>query len=227
MPNPDSNTVFSERLRFAWEHFRFHAEQRTRVFHFFLLAVALLLSAFSVLVDNENAKYQKYAYLVLCIGGVLSTMFLSLDVRNVQLLEQSEALLRKMEKDTLYTDWRDEIDGGEIKLGILSREAVLKEYVQSKFRIRSAPFLRWFLVDNIKHKLSIRLIHGMAILGFWIGAYAAAPSTVSVWIFVIGSAVCLAWGYYALRTPQRHLKWEQKALKVLDARNHAGGSGSP
>ncbi len=79
MPSPD--ILFSQQLHLAWEHFKFHAEQRTRVFHFFLLVVALLLSAFSVLVDSENEKYQEYAFLVLCIGGLLSTFFLSLDVR--------------------------------------------------------------------------------------------------------------------------------------------------
>lgn len=142
MPDPDANTVFSERLRLAWEHFKFHAEQRTRMFHFFLLAVTLLLNAFSLLIRSEVASHQEYAFVLLCIGGLLSTLFLSLDVRNAQLLEQSEDLLRKIEEDTLYKDWRDETDGGEIKLGILSREAVLKKYVRSKYPIRSGQFLR-------------------------------------------------------------------------------------
>ncbi len=144
---------------------------------------------------------------------------------NAQLLEQSEALLRKIEEETLFKDWRSEIDGGEIKLGILSREAVLKDYVRSNDKICSGRFSRWIFVDNIKHKLSIRFIQAVAILCFWIGAYAAAPSTVPVFLFVIGLVLCLAWGYYALMTPARDLKWEQEAVEAKDANNRAEGTG--
>lgn len=227
MPNLNEDNVFSQQLHLAWEHFKFHAEQRTRMFHFFLLTIGILLSAFSVLVDDKNGNYKDYAFLILCIGGLLSTMFLSLDVRNTQLLKQSEALLRKIEEDTLYTDWRGETDGGEVKLGILSREAVLKDYVRSNPKISDGPFLRWFFVDNIKHTLSIRFIQVISVLCFWIGAYAAAPSKVPVLIFVIGFGVCLVWGSYALWTPERDLGWEEEALKALDARNRAGGAGTP
>ena len=236
MPDPDANTVFSERLRLAWEHFRFHAEQRTRMFHFFLLAAALLLNAFSLLTRSEVASYQEYAFVLLCIGGVLSTLFLSLDVRNTQLLEASETLLRKIEEDTLYKDWRGEIDGRQIKLGILSREAVLKDYVRSNDKIRSGPFCRWFFVDNIKHSFAIRFIQVFAILCFWIGAFVATPSKITVSLVVevhagyfvlMGLVICLVWAVHALWSPQRHLKWEHEALKQLDARrDRAEGTGS-
>ncbi len=239
MPNLDQNTVFGQQLHLAWEHFKFHAEQRMRMFYFFLLVIGLLLNAFSLLIRSGDPKYQAYAFVLLCIGGLLSTFFLSLDIRNVQLLEQSEDLLRKIEKDTLYTNWRDEIGGEAIKLGILSREAVLKDYVRSNVKIRSGPFYRWFFVDNIKHKLSIRFIQGIAILFFWIGAYAATPPTLTVSIGLqvdvellvgIGLVLCLAWGVHALTTPQRYLRWEQEALEALkpkdDRHNGAEGTGS-
>jgi len=109
--NPDANKIFSKQFDLAWEHFKFHAEQRTRMFHFFLLVVALLLNAFSLIIDGENQKLQDSAFLVLFLGGLFSTFFLSLDVRNTQLLESSEGLLRKIEKDTLYGDWRETING--------------------------------------------------------------------------------------------------------------------
>ncbi len=241
MPDPDANTVFSQQLHLAWEHFKFHAEQRTRMFHFFLLAVALLLNAFSLLIRSEDPEYKAYAFVLLCIGGLLSTMFLSLDVRNTQLLEQSETLLRKIEETTLYRDekWQGETDGGKIKLGIFSREAVMKEYVKTKFRFGNWPILRWIIVHNIKHKLSVRSIQVVAILSFWFIAYATTPSTMTIPIFGFGSDVdaellvgigwvfCLLWGVYAMSTPQRHLKWEQEALEARDSRNHEERNGSP
>lgn len=78
-----SNNDFEYQFRLAWEHFKFHAEQRTRVFHFFLITVALLLNAFSWML-RADAAYQGWAFLLLCIGGILSTIFLGLDVRNTQ-----------------------------------------------------------------------------------------------------------------------------------------------
>ena len=228
MANPDEdlckNTLFSERLRLAWEHFKFHAEQRTRMFHFFLIAAGLLVSAFSVM-TKENGIYQEYAFIPLCIGGLLSTFFLCLDVRNAQLLEQSESLLRKIEEDYLYPNWTGEVDGKEIKLGILSREAVLKKHIQSDKEICNDGYIRWFSVDNIKHKISMRAIEGIGIVGFWFGAYAAAPAKIKVPIFgfvpdysiLIVGFIFGFWAIKALRSPERDLEWEKKALVALKA----------
>ena len=222
--------IFAHQFELAWEHFKFHAEQRTRMFHFFLLAVALLLNAFSLLIDDDNKKHQDYAFLILCLGGLLSTFFLSLDVRNTQLLKLSEALLQKMEEDILYSDvtvWRSQIDVGDIRLGILSREALLEKYINSENPC--LRMLRWLCVDNIKHKLSIRSIEVIAIMCFWIGAYKMTPPSMTVPLVffagpevnvttldLIGLVICLAWSFHAMKTPKRHQKWELAALKALD-----------
>ena len=230
---PDANTIFSKQFDLAWEHFKFHAEQRTRMFHFFLLVVALLLNAFSLLVRSEDAGYQAHAFILLCLGGLLSTIFLSLDVRNTQLLESSEGLLRKIEKDTLYTDWREEISGEEVKLGILSREAVLKKYLQDKKQTCGA--LTWININRIKHKFAVRSIEIIAIVGFWIGAYETAPPVIIVpllgleigrWILIGIGVLCVSWSFLSMRTPRRHRKWEREALKAADAEKSVGGTGS-
>lgn len=208
--------IDERRFKLAWEHFRFHAEQRTRMFHFFLLTVALLLNAFSLLLRADNAVYHDYAFIVLSIGGIFSTVFFALDVRNTQLLEYSEALLRKIE-DELYSNeqWREEVNGGAIKLGLLSREAVLKDYVKKNLKTRSNLFWRWFFVDNLKHKLAIRLIVVFSIIGFWSAAWAMTPSDhsysrVFIWIFILISG---AWIVNAMWSPTRDKKREQHALQ--------------
>lgn len=233
--NPDANTIFSKQFDLAWEHFKFHAEQRTRMFHFFLLVVALLLNAFSLIIDGENQKLQDSAFLVLFLGGLFSTFFLSLDVRNTQLLESSEGLLRKIEKDTLYGDWRETINGGEVKLGLLSREALLKDFIKSNCGVFRWPILRWVFIDNIKHKLAIRSIVVIAIVCFWIGAYETAPVEMIVplgaWeieaetLIDIGALFSAIWGVYALLAPWRDRWWERKALQALNAAKRAGGTG--
>ncbi len=217
-------------MRFAWEHFKFHAEQRTRMFHFFLIAVGLLVTAFSLMTRSNGSIYQDYAFILLCIGGVLSTFFLCLDVRNAQLLKLSERLLQKIEEDFLYKDWTGKVGGKKIKLGILSREAVLENYIQSNKEICSGDYVRWFSVDNIKHKISMRAIEWIGILGFWIGAEAVIlakdnvpllQSTAGNWV-LIGLTVCVFWAGYALGSPERDLKREEKALKALQEESSSG-----
>ena len=240
MCNPDPNTIFTKQFDLAWEHFKFHAEQRTRMFYFFLLAIGLLLNAFSLLIRSGDANYQAHAFVLLCLGGLLATIFLSLDVRNTQLLEYSEGLLRKIERDTLYNHWREEIVGGDIRLGILSREALLKDFLKTNKKTCSQ--LRWICIDNIKHKFAIRSIETIAMVSFWIGAYVTAPSTMKVPLLVlevevqnliaIAAVLCVIWGFYALLSPGRDLKWEQEALRVEDKREkntaeQAAGIGNP
>jgi len=122
-------------FKLAWEHFKFHAEQRTKMFNFFLLAVALLLNAFSSILDPKSAPYNNYAFIVLSIGGFLSTMFFALDIRNTQLIKHSEDLLRKIENN-LYpaSEWKESIDGKTVRLGLLSREEVLGTYIKNNIK---------------------------------------------------------------------------------------------
>jgi len=223
-----SNDVFEYQFRLAWEHFKFHAEQRTRVFHFFLITVALLLNAFSWMLRSTDPIYQGWAFLLLCIGGILSTIFLGLDVRNTQLLEQSEALLRRMEEDDLYKDdkWVEVRDGKKLRLGILSREATLKKHMKENHKSLYSRLFRWITFDNIKHKFGIRFIQFLAIICFWVGAYKMTNEFKILPLFILfgpeikiksweigGLILCLIWGFHAVATPGRHLGWELEALK--------------
>ena len=63
----NEDTILNEQMRLAWEHFKFHAEQRTRMFNFFLLTVALLVNAFSFLIKSDNQGYQDHAFFILCL----------------------------------------------------------------------------------------------------------------------------------------------------------------
>lgn len=170
------------RCKLAWEHFKFHAEQRTRMFHFFLITVGLLLNAFFLL--RRDAPGETFAATVLLMaGGVFSTLFFALDVRNTQLLEYGEALLKKIE-ESLYppSEWHEEQEGGgTIRLGMLAREAWLKRHTNRAASIRSKPVFRWIAFENAKHKLSIRLIVGLAMLLFWSSALTMAHGGVLPW----------------------------------------------
>lgn len=156
------------RFKLAWEHFKFHAEQRTRMFHFFLISIGLLLNAF-VVVHGTDAADRRVSTSLLMLGGIFSTLFFTLDVRNTQLLESGEALLRKLEEENLYpaSEWYERTDDGAVRLGLLSRDAVLKNHTKNTAPLRYHVLFRWVFFDNIKHKLSIRLIVLLSIFLFW------------------------------------------------------------
>lgn len=217
--------LLTRRFNMAWEHIKFHAEQRIKFFHFYLITSALLINAFSILLryNGEDSGPNEYAFLVLWIGGILSATFMGLDVRNTQLLEQSEAILRKLERDSIYGGWTDIIEvGGEAKqlpLGILSREERLKRYLRNKRYNRGV--LKWFTVDNIKHKSSLRFIYIVALLSFWLTAIFASPPglvldagyfQISVcaieWALFI---TCVVWAGYAMILPSRDFRRELKS----------------
>ena len=132
--------TFEHQYQFAWEHFKFHADQRTKMFRFFLLVIGLLLMAFSFLAksdsDTAGSGYAQYSFLLLYAGGLLSTIFFGLDVRNTQLIKQSESILRWIETMWLFPEpvWYEQRKGqaNPTKLGLLSRDALLKEYLQEK-----------------------------------------------------------------------------------------------
>ncbi|MBM3951850.1 MAG: hypothetical protein FJ311_10385 [Rhodospirillales bacterium] len=198
-------------FKLAWEHFKFHAEQRTKMFNFFLLAVALLLNAFSSILDPKSAPYNNYAFIVLSIGGFLSTMFFALDIRNTQLIKHSEDLLRKIENN-LYpaSEWKESIDGKTVRLGLLSREEVLGTYIKNN--IKENLFWIWINVDNIKHKLSIRLIVIVSMLAFWVTAIVmTCGKPLWFWVNIVLFLICSGWTIWAMLSPARDLKREQEA----------------
>ena len=142
--------------------------------------------------------------------------------------------MQTIETDKLFGDWRETICGEEVKLGPLSREALLKDFVKSNCGVFKWPILRWVFIDNIKHKLAIRFIVVVAIVCFWIGAYETAPLEMIIplvaWeieaetLIRIGALFSAIWCVYALLTPWRDRSWERQALK-MNAAKRAGRTG--
>lgn len=214
--------LFDKRFTLVWEHFKFHAEQRTRMFHYFLIAVGLLLNAVSWMLRTDTQSQN--VIVILGIGGVLSIIFLALDVRNTQLLKQSEDLLCLIEND-LFKGWVIETpDNKTIKGGILSREAVLKKHIRKKKPNKNMLCFAPLFVDNIKHKTAIRCVEFLAAVGFWCAAIRMAlPENCALnaqsiwaagWPLIIGGFVSLGWGIYALMRPSIDTKWEIEAYAL-------------
>jgi hypothetical protein len=223
------NEIFSKQFQFAWEHFRFHAEQRIRLFNFFIIFLGLFGSAFALIAKDAPVQFKPYAFLAFCAGGFVSAIFLSLDIRNTQLVHQSEKLLKKLEENALFCgeEWHEDLGYGQVKLGILSREAILSRFRKDNYPIISKTPLRFIFVDNIKHTFSIRIIHFLALVSFWLLAIMTVPDpphdkldfnwTVITWKSITswGFGLSLAWSIWAMLRPDLDLSCEPRALTWL------------
>jgi uncharacterized membrane protein YphA (DoxX/SURF4 family) len=102
------------RFDYATKWFEYHAAQRVSMFNYFLIAVGILTNAYALLLREG---FIAPSVLVALIGMVMCAVFIGLDTRNRQLTHFAEGVLRKIERKTLFTDYKD--DRG-VKLGMLS-----------------------------------------------------------------------------------------------------------
>ena len=86
----------SEELTYAWNYFQLHAEQRLKTFNFYIVIMTLLIGAGYTLLSTQ------YSCIIVFIGGLISFfsfIFWKLDIRNKELIYNSEECLREIEKN--------------------------------------------------------------------------------------------------------------------------------
>lgn len=113
-PGPRPN-ILELQLRYALEHFKFHAGQRTTMFHFFLIASGIFANAIAVLFGN---KLYFAAGIVALVGAFISLGFMCLDKRNAHLVKYGEHVLKFLEERELFKGERYE----GVTLGFMLRE---------------------------------------------------------------------------------------------------------
>jgi hypothetical protein len=95
-----------ELRKHAWEYFKLHAEQRIRVFNFYvLLTVAMVAGLLTVLKEAPAMPYIASAVCVLI--AFFSVIFLLLDGRTRSLIENAERTLLVLEEDARLPDGPD------------------------------------------------------------------------------------------------------------------------
>lgn len=104
---PPLDPHFREELRkHAWEYFKLHAEQRIRVFNFYiLLVVAMVAGLVTVLKEGPAVPYAASAICLLIV--FLSFIFLQLDTRTSSLVQNAERTLLLLEEDERLPDRPD------------------------------------------------------------------------------------------------------------------------
>lgn len=142
-----SSNVLTLQLQYAMEHFKFHAKQRTTMFHFFLIASGILANAIAVLI-SENLFVP--AGIVALVGAFISLGFMCLDMRNAHLVKYGEHVLKYLEERELFKG--EKYEG--VTLGFVLRED----------RERETP--KELKQKNLKHSLWLPRIQRVALVVF-------------------------------------------------------------
>lgn len=132
----------NELREYAWHWFEYHAGQRLTEFRYFLIFFGALAVGFSKSIDNSNFII---ASIICWFGVFISFAFLMLDCRNQQLVTAGRDALEHLEQ----TD------------NSMKREPKLQLIHNSQNNRRS-----W-----VSHSFWFRLIYGVCILLFVIGAF--------------------------------------------------------
>ena len=143
------------RLReYAWKYFAFHAEQRLKTFHLYLVLVAVIIAGFTTALSYaEDHSW-------LCIFGFL-LMFLSfifgmLDIRNKQLVRNGEAALK-------YLDEQEDIENND------DEPHILKIFAHDDYMLSQTVNVRLLRTRITYSRFLIFVFWGLGLLGLGVG----------------------------------------------------------
>jgi len=83
------------KMKYAWDWFQYHADQRLKSFNYFVVVLALLVAGYGAAlkegVSNPDkvAPYSRFAVAIAVFGIMISLAFLVIEVRNYELVECS------------------------------------------------------------------------------------------------------------------------------------------
>jgi hypothetical protein len=87
----------TETRDYVWKHWAFHAEQRLRTFHFFILVATVLVAGiFAYIKDARNPAYVSPLGFLLALTCFL---FWRIDCRNRVFIKHAEEILKAIERD--------------------------------------------------------------------------------------------------------------------------------
>lgn len=107
------------RRQFAWDWFEYHAAQRLRAFHFFLISTGLAAVVFAQAIEQ---RLEGLAVATAGAGLCLAVGFLFLDRRNAELVDRGEAALQEIQK--------------ELELSLLEESSDSPAYIRHSFVLR-------------------------------------------------------------------------------------------
>jgi hypothetical protein len=114
-----------EKMRFelSWRYFDFHARQRTQLFHFFIILAPFMFGGCFYLFKGRELVGYMPGQIASTAGALLAIIFFGLDRRNRHLIHFSERVIRLIEEQFLFTDFRPIMENGLAFKGVLTTES--------------------------------------------------------------------------------------------------------
>jgi len=156
MAGKETDELLKLRLDYAWNWFEYHAGQRARMVNYFLIITGILGAAYGNIVIKGGNEHQGLESVLLISGLVMSVGFVCLDIRNRQLVDLGEDVLRQLERQSLFSSFHMGLAGG-IDSGILSREKS-EEANWRNGGCCEAKRWRWLCHRLVKHSLWFPLL---------------------------------------------------------------------
>jgi hypothetical protein len=94
--------LFEHRLEYGWNFFSLEADQRMKMFNFFLLFVGFIVAGYATLLANG---YLVPSTFLAFIAAWLTWCFICLDRRNEELVHIAGDILTSLESDVLFTEY--------------------------------------------------------------------------------------------------------------------------
>lgn len=124
-PKPPCGECDQVKLQFdyAWKWFSYHADQRTKMFNYMLIAMGIFATA---TVNAFNAGLLGVVVLLCLTSAVFAYSFSRLDKRNEELVRLGEEVLAHLERSALFAvpPQIQNRKGTPIDFGILRRQAI-------------------------------------------------------------------------------------------------------
>ena len=95
--------LFDQRFKYGVDLFKFHADQRMKMFQFFLVFVGLFAGAYATLLTKG---YLLASTVLGLLASILTFGFLFLEHRNEELVHIAEDVLASLESDALFVGYK-------------------------------------------------------------------------------------------------------------------------
>ena len=140
-----------EHLRdYAWKYFAFHAEQRMKTFHFFILIAGFIIAGFVSRVVDQKSAAAALAFLL----SFMAMVFGKLEQRNRELVKKGEAALKHLDSTEGLMDEGD-------------RPNPLKLFDLDDFRTKQFPQEKNIFVASLSYSMVLACVFWvLGLLGF-------------------------------------------------------------
>lgn len=192
----------------AWRYFQFHADQRIKVFQFYIAAVGAVFAGLGIAANasNKELPMEGLTFGLLAVA-LVSLIFMALDARNQYLIGLAEDELVRHERQNLFADmgiWTQPITENLILPGLFKREADSDIAIAQLGKLIPGTTL-------LKHNYLIRGTQFCVIAASWLGAAFVVHTcpgqpgglVIVIWasFILLAMGVSVAWPY------NEHINW--------------------